>query len=156
MENISSKAQFLKNEYVAKLKTLDPETQASWGKMNVAQMIEHMAEYIRMAAGEPKMELLTNEEMLPKMRAFLESEKPFKENTPNQLLPDIPPPERHSQVANAITELEKEIQNLFAVFQKSPELKVVNPFFGALNYEQSIQLLHKHAWHHLKQFGIEA
>ena len=38
-------------------------------------------------------------------------------------------------------------------FEKNPDLVTRNPFFGDLNFEQSVQLLYKHALHHLRQFG---
>jgi hypothetical protein len=29
-----------------------------------------------------------------------------------------------------------------------------NPFFGDLNFAENVHLLHKHALHHLRQFGV--
>jgi hypothetical protein len=42
----------------------------------------------------------------------------------------------------------------FTVFNKNNLRVTRNPFYGDLNYEQNVQLLHKHALHHLKQFGV--
>lgn len=155
MENIPQKADFLRKEYVQLVSALDVATPGRWGKMNVQQMIEHMAEYIAMGYGKPPQTLNTPEEHLPRMRAFLESEKPFRENTPNALMADTPPPVRHATHHDAINELQAEIENFFQEFEQSPGKTVTNPFFGDLNYEQSVQLLHKHARHHLRQFGVE-
>jgi len=152
---MQEKEQFLRSEYSRRLSTLDPATPPKWGKMNVQQMIEHMAEYIRMGYGEPEYTAtITPEEHLPKMQAFVMSEKPFRENTPNSLLPDVPPPAQHSTVADSITELRDAVSTLFSRFGEQPALTVMNPFFGRLNYEMTVSLLHKHAWHHLKQFGV--
>jgi hypothetical protein len=117
-------------------------------------MIEHMADYVRIASGRTPMEVITPEEQLPKTQAFLLSEKPFRENTPNSLMPETPPAVRHTDVKSAITELQDELDHLFMVFENEPELKIPNPFFGYLNFDMQVQLLHKHAWHHLAQFGI--
>ena len=43
----------------------------------------------------------------------------------------------------------------FEVFEKDPGLKTINPVFGELDFDSNIQLLYKHALHHLKQFGID-
>lgn len=151
MENLQDKAAFLKTEYTKQLAQLDPATAPLWGKMNVQQMIEHMGDYVRIASGKDPATLVTPQEQLPRMQAFLESEKPFRENTPNPLLPDIPPPVKLTEVKQAIDRLQKELDDFFVM---APGKKIMNPFFGELSFEQNIQLLHKHGTHHLRQFGV--
>jgi hypothetical protein len=154
MENIDKKAYFLRNELVEKLRGIDPSTKALWGKMNVHQMIEHMSYALRQANGKDPYTLLTPEANVERMQAFMMSEKPFKENTPNQLLPDEPAPPLKGTINEALAELQEEIIQFFLVFEKEPDKVITNPFFGDLTYEMWVQLLHKHAWHHLKQFGV--
>jgi hypothetical protein len=154
MENLADKADFLRRRFVPLLQTLDPQTPPRWGKMNVQQMIEHMSEYIAMASGKIPVQVVTPEENLAKMQGFLMSEKPFRENTPNTLMPDTPPPVKHATVAEAIHELQAEIDHFFQAFETDKEQKIANPFFGELNYDMQVQLLHKHATHHLRQFGV--
>lgn len=151
---IQEKANFLKHDYVKKLGIIDPSTQGSWGKMNVHQMIEHISEMFRIASGKVESQLETAEEHLPRMQAFLHSDKPFRENTPNKLLPDTPPPPQHSSIKDSLNELQEEIDHFFAVYEKEPGKQVINPFFGDLDYEMQIKLLYKHALHHLRQFGV--
>lgn len=151
---IDQKASFLQNDYTRLLAGIEPGTSPVWGKMNVQQMIEHMGEYIGHAYGKVLFGVLTPEEHLPKMRAFLLSDKPFRENTPNSLLPDIPPPVRHTSIAVAIEEVQHELKQLEQQFAQDGNKKVINPFFGELDYDMTIHLLHKHAWHHLRQFGV--
>ncbi len=154
MENIQEKANFLRSEYTKKLSALQPDAQALWGKMNVQQMIEHMTDYVRIGSGRTLEKLITPEEHVPKMQAFLSSEKPFRENTPNVLMPETPAAVKHAAMKEAIDELQSELDHFFEVFKNEPGKKVTNPFFGDLDYEMSVQLLHKHATHHLRQFGI--
>lgn len=154
MENIAAKADFLRKEYTQILSALDPATAGKWGKMNVQQMIEHMSDYVRVGCGKEVLPLQTPEEHLPKYQAFLESEKPFRENTPNSLMSDTPADVKHAGKEEAIAELQDELDNFFEVFKNEPGKKVTNPFFGELDYDMSVQLLHKHAWHHLRQFGV--
>ncbi len=148
------KATFLKQGYIAVLHNIDPAIQPSWGKMNVAQMVEHMSDSFRIANGKDKHTCITPEERLSKMQAFLMNDNPFRENTVNPLLPVTPPPVRFGHITDALDELQQEIDDFFAVFDQDKTTIITNPIFGDLNYEMWVQLLYKHALHHLRQFGI--
>ena len=150
------KVQFLRQKFIPLLEELPTETKPAWGKMTVQQMLEHFADYMRIASGKAAhTEIITPPERLEGMRSFLESDKPFRENTKNPLMSDVPAPVRNSSKDEAVKELGKEIDYFFAVFEQNNLQVTRNPFFGDLNYEQNIQLLYKHALHHLKQFGID-
>lgn len=82
------------------------------------------------------------------------SEKPFKENTDNSLIPKEGIAYRQPDLQSAIHKLQSEFDFFFEIFQKNPSLKTGNAFFGTLDYNMNIQLLHKHAMHHLRQFGL--
>ena len=82
------------------------------------------------------------------------SDKPFRENTVNPLLPKDPAPVTLPGVEQALHELEMEIEHFFSVFDANQELSTRNPIFGDLNFEMNVHLLYKHSWHHLKQFGV--
>jgi hypothetical protein len=150
------KENFLRTKLIACLQRLDPGTTPLWGKMNVQQMIEHYAgDAVRCASGRLKMDkILTAPENLDRMRTFMMGEKPFKENTKNILMGEDPAPLRFHTIQAAIGALQQELIYFFEVFEKNPKLITRNPFFGDLNFEQNVQLLHKHALHHLRQFGI--
>ena len=151
------KENFLRTRLVRYMQQLDPSTPPRWGKMNVQQMIEHYAgDAVRNASGRLKTDkIITPPERLPAMREFMMSDKPFKENTKNPLLGEEPSPPRFNTVQAAIGALQQELIFFFEVFAKDPQLITRNPFFGDLNFEQNVQLLHKHAIHHLRQFGAE-
>ncbi len=155
MENLQQKADFLRDQYTNILAGLDAGTPARWGKMNVQQMIEHMSDYVRIASGKTLLESVTPEEKLPRVRAFLESEKPFPENTPNALMPETPPPTRHATKSDAIAELRSELDHFFAVHEQDKSKTTQSPFFGVLDFDHQVQLLHKHSTHHLRQFGLD-
>lgn len=153
---IAAKAEFLRSRFVPLLQQIPTDTKAAWGKMTLQQMVEHFADSVRIASGKTvHPDVLTPAEHLDKMRAFLESDKPFKENTKNALMPEIPAPVRNPSKDEAIKELKKELEFFFSVFEKNKLQVTRNPFFGDLNYEQNTQLLYKHALHHLKQYGVE-
>ena len=98
---------------------------------------------------------MTPADRVPKMKEFIMSEKEFRPDTKNALMGDEPEPVKRASVAEAIDDLESELKDLVKHFENSPQSTITNPFFGDLNYEESIQLLHKHAIHHLKQFGVK-
>ena len=143
----------MKNEFTETLAKLDADAQRQWGKMNVQQMIEHMTDSVKLASGKIPAEVVTPDEKIPAMQSFMESDKPFKENTRNALLPEEPIPVKNADKESAISELQQETDHFFKVHESDKERKTPNPFFGHLGFEQQVQLLYKHAMHHLKQFG---
>jgi hypothetical protein len=124
-----------------------------FGKMNPRQMAEHMAEYIRLAYGNPEVsEIFYTEESVNKLQDFLRSDRPFKDNTPNPLMPESPMPPRFPDYHSAVADVAAAVRELFNAFEQHPTLKVQSPFFGILDKELTFHLLAKHATHHLRQF----
>jgi hypothetical protein len=151
----AEKAEFLKNRFVPLLKQIPSDTTPNWGKMTLQQMIEHFSDNVRIASGKTVYtDFVFGPEQLQKNREFMLSERPFKENTVNPLMPEVPAPVTNISAEAAITELQKELDYFFSVFKKNDLQVTRSPFFGDLNYEQNVQLLHKHALHHLRQFGV--
>jgi hypothetical protein len=152
---LAEKISFLKLRFVPLLKKIPSDTQPKWGKMTLQQMIEHFTESVRIASGKiVHNDIVTPSEHLQRMRDFAISDKPFRENTVNPLMPEVPAPVKNPSVEDAIKELASELDFFFAVFEKNNLQVTRNPFFGDLNYEENVQLLYKHALHHLKQFGV--
>lgn len=149
------KVQFLKHRFIPLLQQIPSNTSPRWGKMTVQQMIEHFADSVAIASGNTvHTDIVTPEAHLEKYRDFLRSEKSFRENTINPLMPETPAPVRDHSVSDALEELQSALNYFFSAFEKSPLLVTRNPIFGDLNYEENVQLLYKHALHHLKQFGV--
>jgi hypothetical protein len=151
------KENFLRTRLVSQLQRLDPSTPPRWGKMSVQQMIEHYAgDAVRNASGRLKFDtIMTPPERLEAIREFMLSDKPFRVNTKNPLMGEEPAPLRYKTIQAAIGALQQELIYFFEAFEKNPQLVTRNPFFGDLNFEQNVQLLYKHAMHHLRQFGVE-
>jgi hypothetical protein len=152
---IKAKEEFLKNDFIPLLEKLDADQKAQWGIMTAQQMVEHFADAVKNASGKLLLPILNEGEKLQKSREFLMSEIPFKENIDNPLIPKEGIPHRQPDLKAAIGKFEKELDHFFLVFEKNPALKTGNAFFGQLDYNMNIQLLHKHAIHHLKQFGLK-
>ena len=147
------KENYLRSAFISALQKLNPAAKAIWGKMNVQQMIEHFTESVMIASGKIKQPVVYEGEKLKKYREFMLSEQPFRPNTKNPLMHEEPAPLRYNTLPSAIGKLKQELIYFFEVFEKKPAWVTLNPFFGELNFEENIHLLHKHAIHHLKQFG---
>ena len=151
----AGKAEFLKKRFIPLLKQIPSDTKPNWGKMTLQQMIEHFSDSVRIASGKSVYtDFVFGPEQLQRNRDFMLSEKPFKENTVNPLMPEVPAPVVNISTEAAINELQKELDYFFSVFEKNDLQVTRSPFFGDLNYEQNVHLLHKHALHHLRQFGV--
>jgi hypothetical protein len=151
------KENFLRTRLVPYIQRLDPSTPPRWGKQSVQHMIEHFAEdALRNANGRLRFEkIVTPPEYLQKYREFLLSDKPFRENTKNPLMGEEPEPLKYKTVQAAIGALQEELIFFFEAYEKDPRLVIRNPIFGDLNFDENVQLLYKHALHHLRQFGVE-
>ena len=136
------------------LEKLQPTDSGNWGKMNALQMVEHLSASVRQASGKEVKVLLTPADHLQRMRTFMLSEKPFKENTRNIEMPEDPAPAINSSMQDAIVELKLELADFLAFNQSNPQQKLMNPFFGVLDFEEWVHLLHKHAMHHARQFAL--
>ena len=150
----NTKENFLKRDLVPLLKKLKSYQKGSWGMMSAQQMVEHFADVVKNANGKLVLPLLHSGERLKKLREFLMSEQPFRQNLHNTFIPKEGLQLKKPDMESAINKLQKELNYFFELFGKHPELKTLNAFFGYLDYNMNLQLLHKHAMHHLKQFGL--
>jgi oxepin-CoA hydrolase/3-oxo-5,6-dehydrosuberyl-CoA semialdehyde dehydrogenase len=150
-----NKQVFLKKQFIPIIQKLDFSSPSKWGKMNAQQMVEHVSSFFKVSSGKLKFPLATPAEHLPKYKEFLMSEKEFRENTKAPVLPEEPLPLQHKTMHEAIMDLEHRVNDFFDYFADNPEKKTMHPAFGELNFEEWIQLHHKHVKHHLKQFGVE-
>ncbi len=149
----AGKIEFLTKTFPEFLHHLKPNAKGKWGKMNAQQMVEHMSESVKIANGTIPKNIITSPEHLEKARAFMLSDKPFRENTKNVELPDEPFPVNHHNMDAAIEELKYELHVFFTTFEGNEEKTITNPIFGELNFMEWLHLLHKHAVHHAQQFG---
>lgn len=148
------KLNFIKEGFTSLLGNLAPGTTSKWGKMNAQQMIEHVADFFKISTRKITMPFVSSPEHLEKLRAFLYSDKEFRENTRAPVLPDEPLPIRNSSLNDAVIELKNEINEFVQLFEHSPGLSTQHPVFGDLNFEEWILLHYKHVVHHAKQFGL--
>lgn len=152
--NHSEKLNFISNTVPALLLQLESTVHGKWGVLNAQQMVEHLSDSVRIANGKRVEKLLTPIENLERVRAFMLSDKPFKENTKNIQMPEIPAPIVNTSMQEAIQELKSELQDFVDTFENNALKTITNPFFGDLNFEEWTHLLHKHFEHHCRQFNL--
>lgn len=150
------KLYFITDQFTPLLKALSSSATGKWGKMNAQQMIEHLACVFKVSSQKIILPLHTPLEFLPKYKAFLLSDKLFRENTraPETVFPEEPLPLRNISFTAAVNELQKEIKDFVTFFDSDPERKTLHPVFGDLNYEEWVLLHYKHLVHHAKQFEL--
>ncbi|MES1225262.1 MAG: DUF1569 domain-containing protein [Bacteroidota bacterium] len=149
-----AKLQFLRTGTIPLLKNLGADAKGKWGKMNGQQMVEHLSAFFKVSVNKIYFPLVTPVEHLPKYKEFLLSDKEFRENTKASILPEEPFPVRNANMQGAITELESSIDDFFNHYADDPNKKELHAVFGELNFEEWVQLHHKHVTHHFKQFGL--
>jgi hydroxymethylglutaryl-CoA reductase len=146
---------FLQYDYIPLLKKLTPNQPAAWGKMDAQQMVEHMRLIFMAANGKISLTLLEKDPVhLAKKRAFLLTDHPFPQNAKAPGIPDEPMPYKYSNLEEAIAKLEPEIELMFKVYTADPTLILMHPAFGELDYDLQMKYMHKHVFHHLRQFGL--
>jgi hypothetical protein len=152
----TEKLKFLREGMFDVINDLKETTPAKWGNMNAQQMTEHLADFFDVSYEKIIFPLSVPEEHLPKYKAFLWSDKEFRENTkaPASVLGDEPLALRQPSLAAAKKNLQQSVEKFVEWFTVNPVRMSMHPAFGSLNYEEWILLHHKHVKHHLKQFGL--
>lgn len=148
------KIKFLQFDFIQFLRELDSAAKPVFGKMNPQQMVEHFTWAVQIAYGKVPVAAINEGELAEKRyRWMMDPETSFKDNTSNSLLPDEPLKVQSPSMGDAIDDLEDAFAEFVAFFQKDASVKVLNSFFGELDYYEQVQLLYKHALHHCRQFG---
>jgi hypothetical protein len=131
-----NKSVFISTELFIFLQQLHADTTPKWGKMNAQQMVEHLSDFIDLSVEKIHFPIAVPEEDLPKYKAFLMSEKHFRENTkaPSSVLGEEPLPIKLDSLELAIEKLHVSVADFFAFFAENPDKKTLHPSFGWLNF----------------------
>lgn len=133
----------------ARLDRLRPDARPLWGKMSALQMITHLTDWMRMAAGElesvPKRRLMR----YPGIRHFIIYWMPWPKGVPTA--PEL--------LARESSGWESEIAAFSARLRSFGELRTrttwpVHPAFGKMSTSEWGVLGYRHTDHHLRQFGV--
>ncbi|HEY2581765.1 MAG TPA: DUF1569 domain-containing protein [Mucilaginibacter sp.] len=133
---------------IDRINTLNENSKAQWGKMNVYQVIKHCRTFEEMALGKRKYQQAFIGRLFGKMalKSLIKDEKPLAHNTPT--LPDL----KITGDGDVSSEKSKWIA-LIKEYDHFSNDDFVHPFFGKITKEQTGYLAYKHTDHHLRQFN---
>lgn len=147
--------EFLQQDAGTHLAKLTEDTAADWGIMTPQHMVEHLILVLKVSLEKIPVTLAIPEKYLPKQKAFLMSDRKFKQNLK---APGIPAcsllPLHYENLSNAKKELFKVIEAFYAFFEKQATKTTMHPAFGQLNKEEWEQFHYKHFQHHFTQFQL--
>ncbi|HEY5327063.1 MAG TPA: DUF1569 domain-containing protein [Mucilaginibacter sp.] len=138
-----------RDELVARINTLDENSKAQWGKMNIYQMLKHCTLAEEMYLGKKKYSRVFLGRIIGQMalRNLLKYERPMGRNAPTS---------SHFIVSENNGDIVAERKKWIALLEEyghfsNPEL--VHWFFGKMTKEQIGYFVYKHTDHHLRQFN---
>ncbi len=138
-----------KQEIIARINQLTPQSQRKWGKMDAGQMLAHVQVPMGVALGTNTvkgnwlMKLI-----LPLFKKKLYDETPWKQGLPT---------DKTFIMTGVEKNFDAEKNQLLDKINQFTEVNMVNekhPVFGKLTKEQWSKATWKHLDHHLKQFGV--
>lgn len=136
---------------IARLRAIQPNTAALWGKMNSAQMCAHCQVALRVALGDVTWKRTWIGKLFGGLaKRSLMAPKPFGKNMPTD--PRF--------IVKDDRSLDQERDALIALVQRfttgGPEgmRREPHPFFGPLTPHEWDTLQWKHLDHHARQFGV--
>lgn len=137
-------------ELLARLDSLTPGSPRHWGRMNAAQMLEHVARVLDMASGRtPTKQILLGRLLSWAVWPTFSGPKPFAKNAPTG--PDFVVRETPDFVA-AKALARTRLQEFHALGEQGCEGNV-HAFFGPMSGRDWGTTQYKHVDHHLRQFG---
>lgn len=134
-------------EVLGRLGTLKPGTQARWGTMDAARMLEHCSQGMRMAVD------LEVKGGFPALFGWLfkglaTSDTPFRHNVPTARELKVAEPREFQAAMGHFLESWDKVKGGPGTIRNFR-----HPFFGHLDAEQWGILIYKHLDHHFRQFG---
>lgn len=138
-----------RDELISRINTLNENSTAQWGKMNIYQMLKHCSLWEEMVLGKIKCKRIFIGRLLGRLIL-------------KQALKDDSPIGRHAPTS---PELIVKDENGDVTFQKAKWLALIeehahysnpgfiHPFFGKMTKEQIGYHAYKHTDHHLRQFN---
>jgi len=135
-----------------RLRTLQPDSQARWGRMNAHQMVCHLSDAFQVPLGERVASPATGlfqRTLLKWIALYL----PLRWPAGIQTRPEIDQEcggTRPAEFARDIAQLEMLLQ----AFLKQQTPRTPHPIFGAMSEREWLRWGYLHADHHLRQFGL--
>ena len=138
------------NEVKTRLGKLEPASERSWGKMNVAQAVAHCSAGLELALGDRRPPRWFLGRIIGRMvkPMALGNDEPLHRNAPTMIAVE--------DERNLGAERERLCGMIDRFVAAGPEGCTTHPhsFFGRLTPEEWATLMYKHLDHHLRQFRV--
>ncbi len=148
--------QFLSKEVRTVLADLKEDTPALWGLMTPQHMIEHLIVTFKMSIGRIKIPVVSAEEDLPRIKAYLMKDSPMRRSVPSPLGKNELQPLRSASLEEARDKLLSEVDHFVKFQEEQPDFIANHPFGGAATATEWLYIHRKHIKHHFIQFGLIA
>lgn len=140
-----------RDQVLARIDRLRPDSARRWGKMDAAQTMAHCALGVEAATGDAQLSRPLFARLIgPLFKGWVIGPKPFSKNSPT-----------HPQlVMTSPRDFEREKARLVAAIRKFHDAgptsaeRYEHGFVGKLSGEEWGRMQHKHLDHHLRQFGV--
>jgi len=140
----------VRDQLLARIERLRPDSNRAWGKMDAAQALAHCALALEAATGDAQLYRSLPARLIGWMfKGWLLQAKPFAKNAPTHpLLVMRTPAEFEREKARLVVALRK-----FHDAGPASAARYEHAFVGALTGDEWGRLQFKHVDHHLRQFG---
>ena len=138
-----------RDELIARINTLNENSNAQWGKMNIYQMVKHCKLWEEMISGKIKCKRVFVGRLFGKMllKNAIKDENPMPRNAPTSS--ELKVKESNGDLGSEKTKWIAQIEE--NPFFSNPDF--VHPFFGKMTKEEIGYHAYKHTDHHLRQFN---
>lgn len=136
--------------FIQRTEKIQEHTPANWGKMNAAQMFQHVNKSVQSLFDDTKIKRMFMGRIIGKLilNKAIKDEQPIVKNSPTA----------PSFVSDKSVDFNKEKATWISYLEKFSKLNEkelegkIHPFFGKMTGKQWNVLIYKHIDHHLKQF----
>jgi hypothetical protein len=137
-----------RDELIGRIKTLNENSTAQWGSMNVYQMLKHCVIAEEMYLGKKQYKRMFLGRILGKwaLNNMLKDDSPMARNAPTSIYFKV-----NETSGDVLAERAKWIE-LLGEYEHFSNSTLEHWFFGKMTKEQVGQLIYKHTDHHLRQF----
>ena len=136
-----------RDEIITRINSLNENSTARWGKMNVYQMLKHCTLWEEMLLGKK----IYRQSFLGRMFGKMALKNMLKDEPMKPNLPTVP---SFKIIDNGDVAAAKAVWiELIAEHARQKNSGFVHPFFGKLTAEQAGRIAYKHIDHHLRQFN---
>ena len=148
MKTIFDKA--IRDELIGRINTINENSTAQWGKMNVYQMLKHCRLWEEWIQSDRKNKQVFVGLLFGRMalKRVMKDESPLMRNSPT--IPELIIKEQSGDIASE----KKKWITLIEQYPHYSDAGFVHTFFGKMTKDQIGYVAYKHADHHLRQFGF--